>query len=93
MQAIQTKYLGPTNTRGDRHKAACWAGSVTVPMDWTLDAHDNHKRAAMALCAKLGWGGRMVGGTLLKSNTMVWVFDDKSSPSFEIQTPAKDSNQ
>ena len=31
MQAIITKYLGPTNTRPSRIKATGWRGSITIP--------------------------------------------------------------
>jgi hypothetical protein len=31
-QAIETKYIGPTNTRGAKVKASCYAGSLTI--DW-----------------------------------------------------------
>ncbi|MDL5595979.1 hypothetical protein QS468_24895 [Bacillus subtilis] len=55
MQAIQTKYLGPTETRGSRISAKCAAGSVTLGYDHALDLESNHVAAAMALCAKLGW--------------------------------------
>lgn len=54
-QAIQTKYLGPTNHRGSRVKASCAAGSVTVPWDHALNTENNHAAACAALCAKLGW--------------------------------------
>jgi len=98
MQAIQTKFHPPTNTRGARYKATCRAGSVTVSCDYSLNDENNHKIAAMALCAKLGrvvpHYGRMVGGTLSDRGwDMVWVFDDKSSPSFQIQATAKETEQ
>lgn len=53
MQAIITKYLGPTNHRGSRIKATAWAGSVTVSYDYSLDTVGNHKAAAQAICDKL----------------------------------------
>lgn len=55
MQAIITKYLGPTDTRGGRVKAKCDAGSVTVSWDHALDIELNHRAAALALITKLGW--------------------------------------
>jgi hypothetical protein len=55
MQAILTKYLGPTNFRGARIKASAQAGSVTVPWDYELNVEKNHQQAAEALCEKLGW--------------------------------------
>ena len=55
MQAIITKYLPATNTRGSRIKATAYAGSVTVAWDHSLSSHaDNYRQAAMALVAKYG---------------------------------------
>jgi hypothetical protein len=55
MQAIITKYLGPTNTKGSRIKATCAAASVTLGYDSALNSDGNHRAAAEALCKKLGW--------------------------------------
>lgn len=56
MQAIRTVYLCPTNTRGSRIKATAAAGSLTVDYDHALDVA-NHRVAAEALIAQLGWAG------------------------------------
>jgi hypothetical protein len=61
-QAIATKYLGATNTRGGRIKATAWGGSTTVPYDYALDVQDNHKAAADDLIAKMGWTGTFAQG-------------------------------
>ena len=61
-QAIHTRYMGPTNTKGGRIKATAWAGSVTVPYDHALNVEDNHRAAARALRAKLGWQGTYAQG-------------------------------
>jgi hypothetical protein len=55
MQAIVTKYLCPTNSRGARVKATCQAGSMTVAWDHALNATDNHREAGMALVFQRGW--------------------------------------
>lgn len=55
LQAITTKYHGPTNTKGSRFSATCRAGRVVVSYDYSLDANDNHIAAANALREKLGW--------------------------------------
>jgi hypothetical protein len=60
VQAITTRYLGPTNTRGGRIKAKAWAKSLTVEYDHALNVEDNHREAAEALIAKLDWA--KVGG-------------------------------
>lgn len=53
MQAIITKYLNPTNTRGSRYKASCEAMSVTVSADDALSLECNHVAACEALCKKM----------------------------------------
>jgi hypothetical protein len=64
-QAIATKYLGPTDTRGARIKASCEAGSVTVAWDHGLNVDQNHAAAATSLASKLGWDDSpMAGGAL-----------------------------
>ena len=55
LQAITTKYFGPTDTRGSRFIATCKAGRKTVSYDYSLDAIGNHIAAANALREKLGW--------------------------------------
>ena len=61
-QAISTKFLGPTNSRGARVKASCQAGSTTVEWDHALNPAGNHVRAAKQLAAHWGWRGDWYGG-------------------------------
>jgi hypothetical protein len=61
MQAIVTKYLGPTNSRGARVKATCQAGSLTLPWDDALDVEENHDKVALAFARKLGWVSQTSG--------------------------------
>ena len=56
-QAIETKYMGPTNTRGSRIKATAAAGSIMVPFDYQLNPDGNHKAAADALIAAVNAPG------------------------------------
>ena len=84
MQAIQTKYLSPTNTRGSRIVATCDAGKITVPWDYAQGSFGNHQDAAMVLAAKLGWDGTYVGGTLPNADTVAWVLAGDRSYSFVI---------
>lgn len=72
-QAIETKYLGPTNTKGGRIKATAWAGSVTVPYDHALDVQGNHAAAALALRYKMGWQGKFAQGGNAKGDGYVFV--------------------
>lgn len=63
-QAIQVKYLGPTNYRGSRYKATAATGSVTVSADAALSVEGNVIKAAHTLCDKFGWSKDMVYGQL-----------------------------
>jgi hypothetical protein len=67
-QAIETKYLGATNTKGGRIKATAWAGSITIGSDHALHSDGNHKRAADALIAKMGWTGTFAQGGNVKGD-------------------------
>lgn len=58
MQAIITKYLGPTDRRGSRVKAIADAGSITVAWDSALSAEQNHDAAALALTRKFRWDAK-----------------------------------
>ena len=71
MVSIETKFIGPTNSRGSRYKA--WVpedvgrteldGSplpvrqITLNADYKLGSEANHYAAARALIAKLEWFG------------------------------------
>lgn len=56
MIAIQTRYLGPTNSAGSRYAAwrlGCPKTRVVVSADYAVGPADNHRRAALA-CLR-GW--------------------------------------
>jgi hypothetical protein len=55
MQAIQTKYFGPSNVRGSRIIAKASACSVSMPYDHALNPDGNHRAAALRLMAKMKW--------------------------------------
>jgi hypothetical protein len=76
MQAIVTKYHGPTDTRGSRISARAQVGRVYVPYDDALDSTENHKAAARALCERYGWKGTLVEGGLPEGGT-VFVFREE----------------
>jgi hypothetical protein len=76
-QAIQTKWLGPTNRRGSRVKAWSDAGSKITNWDYSLGIEGNHAAAALALARKLGWEGKWIGGGLAGSGC-AFVQDDGS---------------
>lgn len=75
MQAIQTRYFGPTNVRGSRIKATASAGSITVGYDHALNSEKNHEAAAIALIAKMEWQDVVdtLNGGQLKNGDWVWV--------------------
>ena len=55
LQAIETKYLSPTNHRGSRIIAKAAAGKVIVDWDYSLSDKENHDQAALELAKKFGW--------------------------------------
>lgn len=85
MQAINTYFIAPTNSRGPRIKAKAQAGTVTLDWDEGLDDAENHKRGCVMLVEKYGWHyGTWIMGWL-PDGSGVWVcLDDKGlSPSFK----------
>lgn len=86
-QAITTRYLSPTNTRGARIKARAAAGAVIVDWDHSLDVELNHWAAAKALAIKFSWaltiwiGGQAYDGT--------YVFVQTGKTEFEKVSHAK----
>jgi hypothetical protein len=85
MQAIQTKYLGPTNGHGARIKATCQAKSITLSWDHALNATDNHTLAAKALATKMGWNyGLWVGGSLPDGKHDCFVCVERNDQAFTV---------
>ena len=77
MQTIVTKYLGPTTYKDSRIKAGNQDGlAVTIPLDNSLNADHNHRKAAAMLADKL-WGPNAIyqGGYIKVGGNsyMVWV--------------------
>lgn len=75
LQAITTKYLGPTNHRGGRVRAFASAGSIVVNWDHALNPAQNHCAAAKALAKRLDWQGRYVGGATEAGYVFVFPFN------------------
>ena len=73
MQAIETKYLGPTNHKGARIKATAQARSVTVSWDYSANTERSHDAGALALIRKLGWFGTWVRGWKADGTGCVYV--------------------
>lgn len=55
MQAIRTRFKGPTNSRGARIIADCDARRITVSWDYSLSTIENHREAAAELAKRLDW--------------------------------------
>ena len=56
MQAITTKFLPATDTKGGRIKAITESGHTLISAwDYGLGVSDNHSATAEALAKKLGW--------------------------------------
>ena len=73
MKAITTKYHGATDRRGSRISASdCDANRVSIPFPHELSHDDAHRKAAQALCDKMGWKGSMIQGGI--KNGEVFVF-------------------
>lgn len=77
MQAIVTKYHGPTEHRGPRISATSGSGHqrvyVDIPDNLVAWGEGAHRLAAVALCKKLDWpAAQLVGGGL--RNGYVFVF-------------------
>lgn len=77
MDAIETRFLPATNTRGSRIKATTLGNhvvSLTLSYDHAMNSWDNHRAAAEALIAKLQWYDMsFYGGSTARGS--VWVAD------------------
>lgn len=83
MKAIETRYVGPTNFRGSRIIASDMDGNkVIIPYPHHLWGADPHRAAAIALCKKMNWMGRLIGGATKKGYTFVFV---ELSEVFEVE--------
>ncbi len=78
MNAITTKYLGPTNFKGSRIKAKWESKSYTVAWDYELDSLNNHMKAAAILAYALELKAEWVGAP----TDTGWVF----APKYEAHT-------
>lgn len=89
MQAIQTRYLGPTNTRGARVKAFSegFPRGVTVSWDHALDSEANHDVAARAFIRKLEWFGTWVRGGSTDRRGNVYVCLKREHETRGLVTP------
>jgi len=78
MQAIRTKYIPATESKGSRIKASAYAGSLYIPYPHELSGQAVYRAAAEALAAKMGWSGELLGGALDTGET-VFVFNNSEA--------------
>ncbi len=65
MKAIQTRYVGPTDTRGSRIIADDNEGNrAIVSYPHELSSLAAHAAAVRALCERMGWTGTYIPGPL-----------------------------
>lgn len=74
MKAIETHYIGPTNTKGARIVASDGYGNrVTISYPYELSGEAVHHKAAVALCEKMKWGGDIIGGATKRGYCFVFT--------------------
>lgn len=75
LRAIQTKFHGPTNTKGSRVIADDGDGRrIIVSWDHALNSEGNHEAAADQLARKHGWKGR-VRGAPHRPGSWLWIVE------------------
>jgi hypothetical protein len=83
MQAIETKFFGPTNFKSARIRARCQARTIFVAWDHALGIEGNHDAAAKTLAEKLGWHGDWHGGGNSSGSGNIYVV--ASDPTFVVE--------
>ena len=74
MKAIETRYVGPTNTRGARIIARDSDNNrVTISYPHELSGEAVHRKAAEALRDKMGWTGELISGGTKRGYCFVFV--------------------
>jgi hypothetical protein len=82
MQAIRTRYHGPSDFKGSRINAKCEGATVSMPYNHGLTLQDNHAEAARQLADKLGWVGIYHGGYFARD--YYWVCESGWMPKIEV---------
>jgi hypothetical protein len=75
--AIETSFLGATNTKSARIVARQQDSRVVVPYDHNLSQSANHMAAAKALAERYCGPGELVGGETIKG--YVFVFQEAAA--------------
>ena len=80
MQAIQTKYIPASNTRGSRIKATAERGSISIPYPHEIDSWQVHAFAAQKLCEKFAAEDLKDYGTPITKNPWSRAFVSGAMP-------------
>jgi len=94
-QSIETKFRGPTDTRGARVLAQAISGRVWSNWDHNLSEDANHLKAAKDLAYKLGWGDVPLAGGSNRTGTgynFVVIPEKKPEVEEKVEIPAEDWN-
>lgn len=90
MKAITTKYHPATDTHGSRISARDSDGNWTfIPYPHELSGEECHRAAAVALCDKMGWTGKMAGGSTKDGYAFIFTEKPKAKPSPPPLTPVE----
>lgn len=80
MQAIHTKYFGPTNHKGSRIKATASRGSITVSYPHDLSGDDVHTFAVKQLVERFCMSDELEYGTPPEGNPWARPFVSGTLP-------------
>ncbi len=73
MQAIQVRYLNPTNTKGARLKAWTHGAAMVQPFSSDRDMFPQSRDLAQSLIDSLGWNVPITGAGTLKNGDDVFT--------------------
>lgn len=71
LQAIRTRYVGASNTKGTRIQVKAEAGKRYVDYNYGLNDETNHTEAARQFAEEMGWAGEYVAGFF--DGDYIWV--------------------
>lgn len=86
MTCIETKFIGPTNTRGSRISATALSTKQRIVIDWdqSVNSDQNHKVACLRLAVKFGWihGDWVMGAG--SNGSQIFVCNDRTASVIEM---------
>ncbi len=85
MKAIFTTFRGATNTQGSRITASDEDGNrASIPYLHDLDSDAAHDAAVVALCKRMGWGGKLARGGMKTGYVYVWIEERGCPPPLNV---------